>query len=77
MSPKPITENTLFHSNNLPIPQTIRVTERAYRQLHTGSVHLLVMDKLYWTEKFLLRLVRNLYRQRLEQLVAVMGKGGK
>lgn len=45
---------------------------RAYRQLLSGSERLLEGDRLYWTEKALLSLLRALSRRRLQQLAAIL-----
>lgn len=50
------------------VENRLRLMGQAYRQLVEGSEALLEMDRLYWTEKLLLKLVRSLYRQRLSRL---------
>lgn len=41
---------------------------QAYTMLRRGAERLLQLNALFWTERWLLRLVRYLYRHRLEQL---------
>ncbi len=41
---------------------------KAYRELFLGSQTLIEMDALSWTERWLLRLVNRLARQRLTQI---------
>ena len=53
------------------IQQALQMRARAYRQLLSGSQSLLEGDRLYWTEKALLSLLRELSRRRLQQLAAV------
>ena len=53
------------------IQQELQMRARAYRQLLSGSQSLLEGDRLYWTEKALLSLLRELSRRRLQQLAAV------
>ena len=40
----------------------------AYRELFLGSQTLIELDSLYWTERWLLRLVNRIARRRLEQI---------
>lgn len=47
--------------------QGLQMRARAYRQLLSGSESLLEGDRLYWTEKALLSLLRELSRRRLQQ----------
>ena len=42
--------------------------QQAYTLLLRGAERLLQLDALFWTERWLLRLVRYLYGHRLEQL---------
>lgn len=58
------------------IQQTLQMRARAYRQLLSGSESLLEGDRLYWTEKALLSLLRELSRRRLQQLAAVWPEPG-
>ena len=44
----------------------------AYRNLFLGSLELLELDSLFWTEKLLLRLVNSLSRKRLHALHTVL-----
>ena len=44
----------------------------AYEQLHAGASTLLEIDRLFWTERLLLRLVRGLYGRRLGQIGGVL-----
>lgn len=53
----------------------LRLMAQAYKQLLQGSEGLLELDRLYWTEKLLLMLVRSLYKRRLEQLGEVLRDG--
>ena len=50
------------------VQQQLQMRARAYRQLLSGSESLLEGDRLYWTEKALLTLLRALSRRRLQQL---------
>jgi hypothetical protein len=43
----------------------------AYRQLVQGSQELLENHSLFWTERLLLRLVRNLYQKRLRDTLVI------
>ena len=43
---------------------------QAYTHLLRGAEQLLRLGAIFWTERWLLRLVRYLYRRRLEQLSA-------
>ena len=45
---------------------------QAYRQLHEGSDTLLEIDRLFWMEKLLLKIVRRLHRARLGQLGEIL-----
>ena len=58
-------------SERVQIQQALQMRARAYRQLLSGSESLLEGDRLYWTEKALLSLLRELSRRRLQQLAAV------
>ena len=55
-------------SESKSIQQGLQMRARAYRQLLSGSQSLLESDRLYWTEKALLTLLRALSRRRLQQL---------
>ena len=48
----------------------------AYRNLFLGSLELLELNTLFWTEKLLLRLVNSLSRKRLVALKDVLAEGG-
>ena len=48
----------------------------AYRNLFLGSLELLELNTLFWTEKLLLRLVNSLSRKRLLALKDVLAEGG-
>ena len=48
----------------------------AYRNLFLGSLELLELNSLFWTEKLLLRLVNSLSRKRLLALKDVLAEGG-
>lgn len=48
----------------------------AYRNLFLGSLELLELNSLFWTEKLLLRLVNSLSRKRLQALKDVLAEGG-
>lgn len=61
-------------SESAQIKQALQMRARAYRQLLSGSQSLLEGHRLYWTEKALLSLLRELSRRRLQQLAAVMPK---
>ena len=56
--------------------QGLQMRARAYRQLLSGSESLLEGDRLYWTEKALLSLLRELSRRRLQQLAAAWPEPG-
>ena len=55
-------------SESQRMQQALQMRARAYRQLLSGSESLLEGDRLYWTEKALLTLLRALSRRRLQQL---------
>lgn len=42
--------------------------QEAYRELFLGSQTLIELDSLYWTERWLLRMVNRIARRRLKQL---------
>lgn len=42
--------------------------QAAYRELFLGSQTLIELNSLYWTERWLLRLVNQIARRRLEQI---------
>ena len=48
----------------------------AYQNLFLGSLELLELNTLFWTEKLLLRLVNSLSRKRLLALKDVLAEGG-
>lgn len=50
------------------LAQKLLRMEQAYSELATGSETLLQLDTVYWTEKLLLKIVRSLYRHRLDQI---------
>ena len=58
------------------IQQALKMRARAYRQLLSGSESLLESESLYWTEKALLSLLRELSRRRLQQLGALWPEPG-
>ncbi len=58
------------------VQQSLQMRARAYRQLLSGSESLLEGDRLYWTEKALLSLLRELSRRRLQQLAAAWPEPG-
>ena len=58
------------------VQQSLQMRARAYRQLLSGSESLLEGDRLYWTEKALLTLLRELSRRRLQQLAAAWPEPG-
>jgi len=63
-------------SERAQMQQALQMRARAYRQLLSGSESLLEGDRLYWTEKALLSLLRELSRRRLQQLAAIMPEPG-
>ena len=52
------------------LEQRLVQQRQAYTLLLRGAERLLQLNALFWTERWLLRLVRYLYRRRLEQLGA-------
>jgi hypothetical protein len=64
-------------SERAQMQQALQMRARAYRQLLSGSESLLEGDSLYWTEKALLSLLRELSRRRLQQLAAVWPEAGQ
>jgi hypothetical protein len=56
----------------ITIHDTLTLRARAYKQLLAGSSALLEQDRLVWTERLLLKLVRTLYTHRLDQLLALL-----
>lgn len=46
--------------------------QTAYTQLVEGSHTLLGLNTVYWTEALLLKLVRYLYRLRLQQISGIV-----
>ena len=63
-------------SESQRMQQALQMRARAYRQLLSGSESLLEGDRLYWTEKLLLSLLRELSRRRLQQLGAAWPQPG-
>ena len=63
-------------SERVQMQQALQMRARAYRQLLSGSESLLEGDRLYWTEKLLLSLLRELSRRRLQQLGAAWPQPG-
>lgn len=49
-----------------------RTMQTAYTQLVEGSHTLLGLNTVYWTEALLLKLVRYLYRLRLQQISGIV-----
>ena len=62
------TPKTTFNQHRLQ--KRFSQQRQAYTLLLRGAERLLQLDALFWTERWLLRLVRYLYRRRLEQLGA-------
>jgi hypothetical protein len=48
----------------------------AYAQLEAGAKSLLELNALYWTEKYLLKLVLRIARQRLKAFAGLTGNNG-
>ena len=55
-------------SKKQEIESKISQIKDAYRELYLGSLTLLELDSAYWTERWLLRLVSRIARQRLKQI---------
>ena len=57
--------------DNNDLDNRFREMRAAYKDLFLGSLGLLEMDFLVWTERILLRIVNWLAKQRLEQIKSV------
>ena len=54
------------------LPDKFKRMKQAYIQLAEGSHTLLQLNTVYWTEALLLKVVRALYRRRLQQISSVL-----
>lgn len=52
-------------------------TRSAYKSLFIGSLELLELDSIYWTERILLKIVHTLSKQRLVQIKNVFPSESK
>ncbi len=61
-----------MNERNSQLAQKFQQMEHAYRKLAEGAETLLQLASVFWTEALLLKLVRYLYRHRLQQIRGIV-----